>query len=238
VARWLAALFLCLSAAAVSAEPVTDGFETETLGPLWNPRFVTPGRVSVQRELVHSGAAALRVEIHEGDVPMVGSDGAESERTEVEEADGLNPRFGETHEYAFSMYVPADFPIVDTRLVTAQWHQRCLVGLKRSPIVAQRFRRGVLTITVDSVAGRTTVYRHPKPIRGQWVDLRYRIRFGLTDGAVAVWLDGVPVVDYTGPLGYPDDAPDVDFRFGLYRDRMVTPMVIYFDAYRKERLTP
>jgi hypothetical protein len=238
VARWLAALLLCLSAAAVSAEPVTDGFETETLGPLWNPRFVTPGRVSVQRELVHSGAAALRVEIHEGDVPMVGSDGAESERTEVEEADGLNPRFGETHEYAFSMYVPADFPIVDTRLVTAQWHQRCLVCLKRSPIVAQRFRRGVLTITVDSVAGRTTVYRHPTPIRGQWVDLRYRIRFGLTDGAVAVWLDGVPVVDYAGPLGYPDDASDVDFRFGLYRDRMATPMVIYFDDYRKERLTP
>jgi hypothetical protein len=238
VARWLAALLLLLSAAAVSAEPVTDGFETETLGSLWNPRFVTPGRVSVQREVVHSGAAALRVETHEGDVPMVGSDGAESERTEVQEADGLNPRFGETHEYAFSMYVPADFPIVDTRLVTAQWHQRCLVCLKRSPIVAQRFRRGVFTITVDSVAGRTTVYRHPKSIQGQWVDLRYRIRFGLTDGAVAVWLDGVPVVDYTGALGYPDDAPDVDFRFGLYRDRMATPMVIYFDDYRKERLAP
>ena len=102
--------------------------------------------------------------------------------------------------------------------------------------MAQRFRRGVLTITVDSADGRTTVYRHPKPIRGQWVDLRYRIRFGLTDGAVAVWLDGAPVVDYTGPLGYPDDAPDVDFRFGLYRDRMATPMVIYFDDYRKERL--
>jgi polysaccharide lyase-like protein len=236
--RWLAALLLLLSAIAASAEPVTDGFETESLGPLWNPRFVTPGRVSVQRELVHTGAAALRVEVREGDVAMVGVDGMDTERTEVQEADGLNSRFGETHEYAFSMYVPPDFPIVETRLVTAQWHQRCVVCLKRSPIVAQRFRRGVLTITIDSVNGRTTAYRHPKPIQGQWVDLRYRIRFGLTDGAVTVWLDGTPVVDYTGPLGYPDDAPDVDFRFGLYRDRMATPMVIYFDDYRKERLAP
>ena len=86
--------------------------------------------------------------------------------------------------------------------------------------------------------GRKTVYRHTTSILGQWVDLRYRIRFGLTDGAVAAWLDGAPIVDYAGPLGYPDDAPDVDFRFGLYRDRMATPMVIYFDDYRKERLTP
>jgi hypothetical protein len=44
------------------------------------------------------------------------------------------------------------------------------------------------------------------------------------------------VVDYKGPLGYPDDGPEVDFRFGLYRDRLATPMVIYFDDFRKERL--
>jgi hypothetical protein len=90
VARWVATLLLFLPAAAVSAEPVTDGFEAETLGPLWNPPFVTPGRVSVQRDRVHSGAAALRVEVREGDVAMVGADGVASERTELQEAD----RFG------------------------------------------------------------------------------------------------------------------------------------------------
>ncbi|HEY7138992.1 MAG TPA: polysaccharide lyase [Methylomirabilota bacterium] len=234
--RGLAALLLVLSAAAASAEPITDGFETEGLGNLWNPRYATPGRVTVQREVVHSGSAALRVEIHEGDVPMVGAEGTETERTEVQEADALTPHLGETHEYGFSMYVPADFPIVETRLVTAQWHQRCVACLKRSPVVAQRYRRGVLSITVDSASGRTTVYRYPGKIQGRWIDLRYRIRFGLTDGAVAVWLDGTQVVDYKGPLGYPDDGPEVDFRFGLYRDRLATPMVIYFDDFRKERL--
>jgi Polysaccharide lyase len=234
-ARSLVPLLLLLSAVA-SAEPVTDGFEAESLGPLWNLRLATSGRVTVQREIVHSGTGALRVEIHERDIPMVGADGVESERTEVQDADALHPRFGETHEYAFSMYVPADFPVVDIRLITAQWHQRYVACLKRGPVVAQRYRNGVLSITVDSASGRTTVYRHPQAIQGRWVDLRYRIRFGLTDGAVAAWLDGAPIVDYRGPLGYPDDAPDVDFRFGLYRDRLATPMVIYFDDFRKERL--
>jgi hypothetical protein len=230
----LAVALLAALAVSAVAETVVDGFEADTLGAAWNPRFVTPGRVMVQREVVRTGVAALRIEVREGDVPMVGVDGAETERTEVQEA--RPSRFGETHEYAFSMHVPADFPILDNRLVTAQWHQRCVVCLKRSPVVAQRYRRGVLSITIDSAAGRTTAYRHAESIRGRWVDFRYRIRFGLTDGAVAVWLDGVQVVDYKGPLGYPDDGPDVDFRFGLYRDRVATPMFVYFDDFRKERL--
>ena len=235
-ARCFAAPLLCLSAGVVRAEPITDGFETEGLDPRWNSRYATAGRVTVQHDIVHSGTAALRVELREGDVAMVAVDGVDTERTEIQETDGLNPRFGETHEYAFSMYVPANFPVSETRLVTAQWHQRCVVCLKRSPIVAQRYRRGILYITVDSAEGRITVYRHPRPIQGQWVDLRYRIRFALTDGAVAAWLDGVQVVDYKGPLGYSDDGLEIDFRFGLYRDRMATPMVIYFDDYRKERV--
>lgn len=194
--------------------------------------------MTIQRNVVRSGAAALRVEVREGDVAMVGGDGTATERTELQEADERHPRFGETHEYSFSMYVPPEFPTVDTRLVTAQWHQRCVVCLKRSPIVAQRYRHGVLSITVDFLDGRKTIYRHPQPIRARWVDFRYRIRFGLTDGAVAAWMDGLQVVDYQGPLGYPDDGPDVDFRFGLYRDRVAMPMVIYFDDFRKERLAP
>jgi hypothetical protein len=230
--RLLAALLLLAAAAPAWSEPVADGFEAATLGPLWTLRFVTPGRLSVQGDLVHSGTGALRIEVREGDVAMVGGDGAPSERTEVQEADGLHPRFGETHEYAFHMFVPADFPITDTRLVTAQWHQRCFC----SPVVAQRYRRGILTVTIETPGGRTTIYRHPQPIQGRWIDLRYQIRFGWADGAVAVWLDGAPVADYRGPLGYPAEPPEVDFRFGLYRDRMATPMVIYFDDYRKERL--
>jgi len=233
----LLALLLLIGGAAAAAEPVVDGFEGAALGPLWTTR-AAPGRITVQGDVVRSGGSALRVEVREDDLAQVGGDGEATERAEIQEARGLEARFGETHEYRFSMYVPPGFPIVDTRLVTSQWKQDCIVCARnRSPIVAQRYRRGVLFVTIETLNGRTTIYRHPEPIQGRWLDLRYRVRFGWTDGGVTVWVNGSRVADYQGPLGYPDDAPPVWFRLGLYRNRMSRPMVIYFDDYRKERLT-
>jgi hypothetical protein len=234
--RLLTALLLLVWGAVASAEPVVDGFEAGTIGPLWRTHRVKPGGVTVQRDIVRSGAAAVRFELHQGDMAGVGGDGEATERAELQEANGLEARFGETHEYRFSMYVPSDFPIVDTRLVTAQWKQRCEDCSKnRSPIVAQRYRGGTLLVTIETPNGRTTIYRYPQSILGQWMDLRYRIRFAVSDGAVTVWLNGARVADYQGPLGYPDDPPEVHFRFGLYRDRLSQPMVIYFDDYWRLR---
>ena len=135
------------------------------------------------------------------------------------------------------MFIPTDFPIADLRLVTSQWKQTCNdCAQNRSPIVAQRYRRGELRITIETPQGRQTIFRRAGPIQGRWLDLRYRIRFHLTDGAVTAWLDGAQVVDYRGPLGFDDDPPDVYFRLGLYRNRMAQPMVLYFDDFRTERL--
>jgi Polysaccharide lyase len=235
-ARALAALLLVALAVAASAETIVDGFEEGALGPLWWLR-AEPGRATVQREVVRSGASALRVEVREGDLAGVGGDGEATERTEIQLARERWARFGETHEYAFSMYVPPDFPIADVRLVTSQWKQICNDCAKnRSPIVAQRYRRGELRITIETPQGRQTIFRRPGLLQGRWLDLRYRIRFHLTDGAVTAWLDGAQVVDYRGPLGFDDDPPDVYFRLGLYRDRMAEPMVLYFDDFRTERL--
>jgi hypothetical protein len=235
-ARALAVLLLVASAVAASAETIVDGFEEGTLGPLWWLR-AEPGRVTVQREVVRSGASALRVEVREGDLAGVGGDGEATERTEIQLARERWARFGETHEYAFSMFVPPGFPIADVRLVTSQWKQICNDCAKsRSPIVAQRYRRGELRITIETPQGRQTIFRRPGLLQGRWLDLRYRIRFHLTDGAVTAWLDGAQVVDYRGPLGFDDDPPDVYFRLGLYRNRMAEPMVLYFDDFRTERL--
>jgi hypothetical protein len=238
VRRVLLALLLLAGAVGAAAEPVVDGFDGGAVGPpRWDLRSVTPGRLTVQPDVVRAGAAALRFEVREREVAQVGGDGEDTERTELREAKALWARFGETHEYRFSMYVPADFPIVDRRLVTAQWKQRCDDCAKgRSPIVAQRFRRGVLFVTIETPMGRQTIGRYHGPVLARWLDLRYRIRFGVADGAVAAQVNGAPVADYRGPLGFPDDHPEVRFGFGLYRDRMSEPMVIYFDEYRKERL--
>jgi hypothetical protein len=231
-----AALLLAASAGSGVAGTLVDGFEVETLAPFWWLR-AEPGRLSVQRAVVRSGAAALRVEVRQGDVAGVGGDGESTERTEIQLEREFWAHFGETHEYSFSMYVPPDFPVRDVRLVTSQWKQTCNECAKnRSPIVAQRYRKGELRITIETPQGRQTIFRRAGPLQGRWLDLRYRIRFHLTDGAVAAWLDGAQVVDYRGPLGFADDPPDVYFRFGLYRDRMAEPMVVYFDDFRTERL--
>jgi Polysaccharide lyase len=236
IARLLLALLLVAGSAAVAAEPIVDGFEAGTFDSLWRTHRVKAGGVTFQQDVVRSGRSALRFELHEGDKADVGGDGEATERAELQEADRLRARFGETHEYAFSMHVPADFPIVDTRLVTAQWKQPCDDCSKnRSPIIAQRYRKGVLFVTLETLNGRSTIYRHPEKIQGRWVDLRYRIRFGWTDGAVMLWVNGTQVLDYRGPLGYPDDPPEAYFKFGLYRDRMAQPMVLY-DDYRRERI--
>jgi hypothetical protein len=52
------------------------------------------------------------------------------------------------------------------------------------------------------------------------------IRLGWTDGAVAVWVDGAPIVGYRGPLGDPAQPPEADLRFGLDRDRMTARMIV------------
>jgi hypothetical protein len=234
--RALAALLLVAWAVGAPAEPVVDGFETDTLGPLWWLR-AEAGRVTVDDEIVRSDQSALRVEVREGDVAGVGGDGEATERSEIQLAHERWARFGETHEYGFSMFIPTDFPIADLRLVTSQWKQICTdCAQNRSPIVAQRYRKGELRITIETPRGRQTIFRRAGAFHGRWLDFRYRIRFHLTDGAVRAWLDGAQVADYRGPLGFGDDPPDVYFRLGLYRNRMAQPMVLYFDDFRTERL--
>ncbi len=239
--RWLgttsllAVLLLSVWSAAASAQRVVDGFESGDIGPLWRTHRIKPGDATVQREVVHTGTYALRLDLRQGDMAAVGGGGEATERAEIQEANGLWARFGESYEYRFSMFLPLDFPIADTRLVVGQWKQACADCSKdRSPIIAQRFRKGVFFVTIETPEGRTTIYRHPQPILGRWLDLRYRIRFAWSDGSVGVWLNGVQVADYHGPLGYPDDLPGVYFKFGLYRDRMSQPMSIYFDDYQKD----
>ena len=236
--RILAILLVLAWGGAASAASVADGFESGAVGPLWKTHRVKAGSATVQREIVRSGTHAVRLELHQGDMAGLGGDDEATERAEIQEADGIWARFGESHEYGFSMYLPPDFPIVDTRLVIGQWKQACEDCSKnRSPIVAQRFRSGVFFVTIETPQGRRTIYRHRQSILGQWLDLRYRIRFAWSDGSVAVWLNGERVADYRGYLGYPDDPPGVYFKFGLYRDRLSQPMTIYFDDYRKGRVS-
>ena len=116
---------------------------------------------------------------------------------------------------------------MDDRLVIAQFKQ---LGVSR-PIVAQRFRNGKHTVTVES-QGRKELYKLPPIPLGQWVDMVYHLRYSTgTDGLVEIWMNGKQVIRYSGPAADPNAKNAFYNKIGLYRDRLKVPMTIYYDNY-------
>jgi hypothetical protein len=136
---------------------------------------------------------------------------------------------------------------VPTRLVIAQWKQYCGGNgncSDDSPVLAIRYISGVLKITHQIGPHQTTLYQTQEELRGRWLDFKFQTRFTTNEnGRIKAWLNGQPVVDYTGVNAYPENATTgyrnpsrFYFKMGLYRDVMAEPMTIYIDEYRKKEL--
>jgi hypothetical protein len=145
------------------------------------------------------------------------------------------------------MLIPADFPIVPTRLVIAQWKEDCAGHAPcsdDSPVVAIRYTSGVLLITHQTGPHRSTLFETVENLRGKWTDFRLQLRFTPHEsGLLRAWLNGKQVVDYRGVNAYLENAvtgypsPSLFyFKMGLYRDVMTEPMTVYIDEYTKRQL--
>jgi hypothetical protein len=251
---------------ATALAPASDGFESPTLSDLWETSVFVPGAVTIQSDVVRAGHSAVRVDLHPRDKFAAGKDGdPDNERDEVKEAARLISNEDTPYEYSWSMYLPANFPIVPIRLVVAQWKQVCIRRRppddsvdpshplapgrfpcdNDSPVLAVRYMDGVLRITRSIGDTKITLWEQKRDLRGKWLDLRVQARFTpQPTGHVRVWLDDVQVLDYTGVTANPESlftgylSPShYYFKFGLYRDVMPEPMTAYFDEYRKRRLT-
>jgi hypothetical protein len=232
----------------VSHVDVRDGFETASLSGIWDTSRFETGAVTLQSQIVRAGHGAAKVVVHPRDKFEAGVDGdKDSERAELLEAPRLVSRENSTYEFSFSMLIPADFPIVPTRLVIAQWKQDCeghSACSNASPVVALRYASGVLQITHQIAAHRTVLFQTNENLRGRWSDFRFQIRFTPQEsGLVQAWLDGRRVVDYKGVNAYPENEgtgyPNPSrfyFKMGLYRDVMAEPMTLYIDDYAKRQL--
>ena len=232
----------------VSHVDVYDAFETRELSAIWGTSRFVRGAVTMQSEFVRAGRGAAKVVVHSRDKFEAGINGdKDSERAELEEAETLLSKENRTYEYSFSMLIPADFPIVPTRLVIAQWKQDCDGHVNcsdDSPVVAVRYVSGVLQITHQTGRHRTVLFETDENLRGKWNDFRFQIRFSPTEsGRLQGWLNGKLVVDYSGVNAYPENAstgyadPSRFYsKMGLYRDVMAEPMTIYIDEYRKRQL--
>jgi hypothetical protein len=234
--------------ALVSPVDVYDAFETRELSKIWDTDKFVRGAVTMQSEVVRAGRGAAKIVVHSHDKFEAGINGdKDSERAELTEAERLISKEDIAYEYSFSMSIPADFPIVPTRLVIAQWKQDCSGHANcsdDSPVVAVRYVSGVLQITHQFGRHRTILFQTGESLRGKWTDFRFQVRFSTHEsGLLQGWLNGRQVVDYRGVNAYPENAttgyPNPSlfyFKMGLYRDVMAEPMTIYIDEYRKRQL--
>jgi len=224
---------------------VYDGFESDRLSSVWSRWRLAEGAFRSQSEVVRAGRRAGEITLRPGDCrEAAGDDGPANERDELMEAWWLVAHMHRTYRYSFSLYLPADFPIVPTRLVLAQWKQLCewVSCRPRNPVLALRYQDGELFITRQDDARTFRLYSTREEMRGRWLDFRFVTRFSpAPDGAIDAWLNDRPIVHYRGPTvyevrrGYPAHGV-VYFKMGLYRDEMPRPMTLYLDDYRKDEL--
>jgi hypothetical protein len=222
---------------------VEDTFESTTLSPIWMTYRMVPGAFAVQHEIVRDGHHTGQITLRPGDKLDPASDmGAASERDELMEHWRFWSRPHHTYAQSFSLYLPEDFPIVDDRLVIAQWKQVCFTGRCRpdNPVLAIRYVNGELFITRKNDAGEVKLFTTHDDVRGQWLNFRFITRFSSrNDGVIDIALNGKPIARFEGVTAYSADPGYLNigtffFKMGLYRDLLRIPMTIYMDDYRKD----
>lgn len=184
---------------------------------------------------------SLRFEIRKNEI-WVKSNHA-SYRSEVSTNDF--PSMGAEKWYGFSLYLPADFPIEDNRLILAQWWAKTkkhLGEVSRSPILQLRFAGGDLEVILrwyqdkivhdDEKYNQVKLYKFKKFPLGQWNDFVFHIKWMPDEnGFIETWWNGKKIIDYKGVTENQDEVGPM-FKFGLYRDQTDKTYISYFSEYR------
>jgi hypothetical protein len=223
-----------------------DGFESRKLSKIWSKTRLSEESIEFQSDIVRKGKQAVKITLKSNDTFEAGNaKSAPNERDELMQTGEYAPFEGLFYEYKFSMFLPADFPIVNTRLVIAQWKQFCPSGARcsdDSPVIAIRYVGGELYITLQTDYGVKKLYRLNDEIRSKWLDFRFRIRFSkLNDGKIEAFLNENQIINYNGVTSYSENRgyPVKNryyFKMGLYRDIMPEQMIIYIDEFSMKEL--
>lgn len=201
-------------------------------GPIWRLQRIRADALTVVPDPSGAERSVLKIRLRSGD--MADSAGT-TDRAELSEADQLHLRVGTDVWYGFALFLPTDFPVVDRRLVLGQWKQGCGdCTADHSPAIANRYRNGVFSITIQDRDQRVVLFEEKSDIRGRWNHLVYHLKLVPSpEGFLRAWFNGRQVVDYRGPLGYPDDLDGVYFKIGLYRDTLAVPMEMLLARFRR-----
>ena len=241
-------LLICPGSLCYGQVSAYDGFESGNLSNIWNTSRMVANSIEFQSEIVRKGKMAAKITVRTNDTFEAGkSTSAPTERDELLQAAPYAPQEGSKYEYEFSLFLPKDFPIVNTRLVLAQWKQYCSGGEKApcsddSPVIAVRYVAGELYVTLNTDSGTKKLYRLTDEIRYKWLDFKFLIRFSRqNDGEIAAFLNDKEIIDFKGVTSYSESHGYASqsryyFKMGLYRDIMAEPMTIYIDEFRMREI--
>jgi len=241
-------LLCLLSITACKNKPIDvyDDFEAPSLKNIWSTDRMESHSFEIQSQITRKGKSAAKITLRTGDIIEAGNDSSlASERDELEEISSLESVNDITYEYQFSMFLPDSFPVVNTRLIIAQWKEKCPGGYcsDDSPIIAIRYRSGKLFITLNTDSARQKLFETSEEIRNRWLDFRFQIKFSKhADGKIIAFLNEKNIINYDGITsyseirGYHSEHNRYYFKMGLYRDRMPEPMCIYIDEYSKKEM--
>jgi Polysaccharide lyase len=222
---------------------VADNFESTELSPLWMADRMVPGAFTVQHEIVRDGHHTGQMTLHPRDMLEAANDmGAATERDELLEHWRFWSQAHHTYAQSFSLYLPTDFPLVNDRLVIAQWKQVCFTVHchPNDPVLAIRYVNGELFITRKNDAGEVKLFSTHDEVRGQWLNFRFITRFSSgKDGLIDVSLNDKNIAHFEGVTAYHSDLGYLSvgaffFKMGLYRDLLPMRMTLYMDDYRKD----
>lgn len=239
---------VALPAAAVESLPgdVASGWEFEKS---LKPGFKPWGYAVVSAadgHPVRAGKQSLRFEVRSGDCSWnsIGHSDCETdrERHELVQVGDLQKE-GDDYWYAWSIYLPQDYPVVHpVRVALGQFHQH--------PEVIWMFRNDDGGYAINRQEELNGAYAYEKVLqdadmRGLWNDVTLHVRWSSGGaGRFETWINGVKVYDYAGPtLGKGNTAY---FKFGIYRTFVSSYMrahgkaevprqVVYFDEVRRGR---
>lgn len=195
----------------------------------WNLKRIREDRFEMVHDVDGTAGPALKVTVHQGDLPEIGGDGNGTERSELSERKEVILPAGTDVWYAFSVYIPKDFVVINNRLLFASWKQ---VGNRR-PALALRYKNGNVIFIIQSKEERLT-FKAPPIELGSWQRFMVHYRIAANhQGRTEAFLNGTSFASFEGFIGHPDDAVEAYFKLGAYRDTVPHTDTLYFAHFRR-----
>jgi hypothetical protein len=219
-------------------------FETGDLTQWDNSFQQLPGRFSVVASdgavSPRQGSRMARVETRQGDDP-IDTGGNICMVYRSNNIFGHYDVHGTDRYTGFSVYIPSGFPYVPNQRwnYIFEWHgdnnsqAPFKIGINSIISAANPTVGFAAELNYGSVSAPSqTRWRLGNLATGRWVDFVARVKWGLTDGIVEVWMNGVKKVSATRiQTWYPSGLSKVQPQLGYYRAAYSRTVVLYLDAF-------